>query len=187
MGAQHDMRLAKKHLAELYPYKIVIADRGYQGLAKTGLQTPKKKSKHHPLNKQDKEANRWLGKLRTVIEHINRKLKIFKILSLPSRNRRKRFGALILAGAGSGKTRVLTTRIAWLLQTGQVSPGGVLAVTFTNKAAREMQARLAAMLPLNARGMWMGTFHGLANRLLRTHWKAAGLPQSFQEIGRAHV
>lgn len=90
--------------------------------------------------------------------------------------------ALILAGAGSGKTRVLTTRIAWLLQTGQVSPGGVLAVTFTNKAAREMQARLAAMLPLNARGMWMGTFHGLANRLLRTHWKAAGLPQSFQVL-----
>ena len=80
MGAQHDMRLAKKHLAELYPYKIVIADKGYQGLAKPGLQTPKKKSKHHPLNKQDKEANRWLGKLRTVIEHINRKLKIFKNL-----------------------------------------------------------------------------------------------------------
>ena len=58
MGAQHDMRLAKKHLAELYPYKIVIADKGYQGLAKPGLQTPKKKSKHHPLNKQDKEAVR---------------------------------------------------------------------------------------------------------------------------------
>ena len=100
MGAQHDMRLAKKHLAELYPYKIVIADRGYQGLAKTGLQIPKKKSKHHPLNKQDKEANRRLGKLRTVIEHINRKLKIFKILSLPYRNRRKRFGlrANLIAG-----------------------------------------------------------------------------------------
>ena len=78
MGAQHDMRLAKRHLTELYPYKIVIADKGYQGLAKTGLQTPKKKSKHHSLNKQDKEANRRLGKFRTVIEHINRKLKIFK-------------------------------------------------------------------------------------------------------------
>ena len=78
MGARHDMRLAKKHLAELYPYKIVIADKGYQGLAKTGLQTPKKKSKHHPLNKQDKEANRRLGKLRTVIEHINRKLKMVR-------------------------------------------------------------------------------------------------------------
>ena len=100
MGAQHDMRLAKRHLAELYPYKIVIADRGYQGLAKTGLQTPKKKSKHHPLNKQDREANRWLGKRRTVIEHINRTLKIFKILSLPYRNRRKRFGlrANLIAG-----------------------------------------------------------------------------------------
>jgi DNA helicase-2/ATP-dependent DNA helicase PcrA len=88
--------------------------------------------------------------------------------------------ALILAGAGSGKTRVLTTRIAWLLQTGQVSPGGVLAVTFTNKAAREMLSRLGAMLPLNVRGMWIGTFHGLCNRFLRAHHKLAGLPQSFQ-------
>src|ERR687884_1825694 len=68
--------------------------------------------------------------------------------------------ALILAGAGSGKTRVLTTRIAWLLQTGQVSPGGVMAVTFTNKAAKEMLTRLAAMLPVPVRGMWVGTFHG---------------------------
>ena len=88
--------------------------------------------------------------------------------------------ALILAGAGSGKTRVLTTRIAWLLQTGQVSPGGVLAVTFTNKAAREMLTRLTSMLPLNVRGMWIGTFHGLCNRLLRAHHKLAGLPQAFQ-------
>ncbi len=88
--------------------------------------------------------------------------------------------ALILAGAGSGKTRVLTTRIAWLLQTGQVSPGGVLAVTFTNKAAKEMLTRLTAMLPLNARGMWIGTFHGLCNRLLRAHHKLANLPQTFQ-------
>ena len=88
--------------------------------------------------------------------------------------------ALILAGAGSGKTRVLTTRIAWLLHTGQVSPGGVLAVTFTNKAAKEMLARLSAMLPVNVRGMWIGTFHGLCNRFLRAHWKLAGLPQGFQ-------
>ena len=88
--------------------------------------------------------------------------------------------ALILAGAGSGKTRVLTTRIAWLLQTGQVSPGGVLAVTFTNKAAKEMVARLTAMLPLNVRGMWIGTFHGLCNRFLRAHHKLANLPQAFQ-------
>ncbi len=88
--------------------------------------------------------------------------------------------ALILAGAGSGKTRVLTTRIAWLIQTGQVSPHGILAVTFTNKAAKEMLVRIAAMLPINTRGMWVGTFHGLANRLLRTHWREAGLPQSFQ-------
>jgi len=88
--------------------------------------------------------------------------------------------ALILAGAGSGKTRVLTTRIAWLLQQGAVSPSGVLAVTFTNKAAREMLTRLAAMLTLNPRGMWIGTFHGLCNRMLRAHHQEAGLPREFQ-------
>jgi DNA helicase II / ATP-dependent DNA helicase PcrA len=88
--------------------------------------------------------------------------------------------ALILAGAGSGKTRVLTTRIAWLIQTGQLSPGGVLAVTFTNKAAKEMLTRLAAMLPVPVRGMWVGTFHGLCNRFLRAHWNLAALPQGFQ-------
>src|SRR5574343_305821 len=88
--------------------------------------------------------------------------------------------ALILAGAGSGKTRVLTTRIAWLLQTGQVSPGGILAVTFTNKAAKEMVHRLSAMLPVNVRGMWIGTFHGLCNRFLRAHYQLAQLPQTFQ-------
>ena len=88
--------------------------------------------------------------------------------------------ALILAGAGSGKTRVLTTRIAWLLQTGQASPAEVLAVTFTNKAAKEMLTRLSALLPVNVRGMWIGTFHGLCHRLLRTHWSLAGLPQAFQ-------
>ena len=88
--------------------------------------------------------------------------------------------ALILAGAGSGKTRVLTTRIAWLIQTGQLSPGGVMAVTFTNKAAKEMLTRLGAMLPNPVRGMWIGTFHGLCNRFLRAHWKLAALPQGFQ-------
>ena len=88
--------------------------------------------------------------------------------------------ALILAGAGSGKTRVLTTRIAWLLQTRQVAPGGLMAVTFTNKAAKEMLTRLGAMLPVNVRGMWIGTFHGLCNRFLRAHWKLANLPQAFQ-------
>ena len=95
-------------------------------------------------------------------------------VTLPSRP------ALILAGAGSGKTRVLTTRIAWLIQTGQLSPGGVMAVTFTNKAAKEMLTRLGAMLPVPVRGMWIGTFHGLCNRFLRAHWKLAGLPQGFQ-------
>jgi len=88
--------------------------------------------------------------------------------------------AMILAGAGSGKTRVLTTRIAWLIQTGQVSPNGVLAVTFTNKASKEMMARLSTMLPINIRGMWIGTFHGLCNRLLRAHYRDAALPQAFQ-------
>ena len=88
--------------------------------------------------------------------------------------------ALILAGAGSGKTRVLTARIAWLIQTSQVSPTGLLAVTFTNKAAKEMLTRITASLPINTRGMWVGTFHGLCNRLLRAHHREAGLPQSFQ-------
>jgi DNA helicase-2/ATP-dependent DNA helicase PcrA len=91
-----------------------------------------------------------------------------------------RQSALILAGAGSGKTRVLTTRIAYLIQSGQVSPGGILAVTFTNKAAREMLARITAMLPINPRGFWIGTFHGLCNRLLRAHHRDANLPQLFQ-------
>ena len=93
--------------------------------------------------------------------------------------------ALILAGAGSGKTRVLTTRIAWLIQTGQVSPHGLLAVTFTNKAAREMLGRLSSMLPINTRGMWVGTFHGLCNRFLRAHHREARLPALFQILDSA--
>src|SRR5918996_2363420 len=88
--------------------------------------------------------------------------------------------ALVLAGAGSGKTRVLTTRVAWLIQTGQASPHGLIAVTFTNKAAKEMLARISAMLPINTRGMWVGTFHGLCNRMLRAHYREAGLPNLFQ-------
>ncbi len=91
-----------------------------------------------------------------------------------------RESALILAGAGSGKTKVLTARIAWLIQTGQVGPNGVLAVTFTNKAAKEMLHRISSMLPINTRSMWVGTFHGLCNRMLRAHWKEASLPQAFQ-------
>jgi DNA helicase II / ATP-dependent DNA helicase PcrA len=88
--------------------------------------------------------------------------------------------ALILAGAGSGKTRVLTTRIAYLITTGEASPHSILAVTFTNKAAREMLTRLSAMLPINTRGLWIGTFHGLCNRMLRAHYREANLPQTFQ-------
>ena len=86
---------------------------------------------------------------------------------------------LILAGAGSGKTRVLTHRIAFLIRTGQASPYGILAVTFTNKAAREMRGRIEALLESPAQGMWVGTFHGIAHRLLRAHWQEAGLPQGF--------
>src|SRR5260221_7368097 len=93
--------------------------------------------------------------------------------------------ALILAGAGSGKTRVLTTRIAHLIQSGEVSPAGILAVPFTNKAAREMLKRLSAMLPINTRGMGVGTFHGLCNRLRRAHHRDAGLPQLFQILDSA--
>lgn len=96
-----------------------------------------------------------------------------------------RESAMILAGAGSGKTRVLTTRIAWLIETRQVNPLGLLAVTFTNKAAREMLTRISAMLPINTRGMWVGTFHGLANRMLRAHHRDAGLPQTFQIMDTA--
>jgi DNA helicase-2/ATP-dependent DNA helicase PcrA len=93
--------------------------------------------------------------------------------------------ALILAGAGSGKTRVLTTRIAWLIATGQASPLAILAVTFTNKAAREMATRLSALTHANTRGMWIGTFHGLCNRLLRAHYRDADLPQLFQIMDMA--
>ncbi len=93
--------------------------------------------------------------------------------------------ALVLAGAGSGKTRVLTTRMAWLIQTRQSSPLGILAVTFTNKAAREMLARISAIMPIDTRGMWIGTFHGLCNRLLRAHFRDAGLPQAFQILDTA--
>src|SRR5574340_17711 len=88
--------------------------------------------------------------------------------------------ALILAGAGSGKTRLLTPRIAWLIASGQATPFSILAVTFTNKAAREMLARLGALTPVSTRGMWIGTFHGLCNRMLRAHYRDAGLPQLFQ-------
>src|SRR5690625_501839 len=90
-------------------------------------------------------------------------------VTLPSQH------ALVLAGAGSGKTRVLITRMAWLIQTGQVSPYGLMAVTFTNKAAREMLTRLTALMPLDTRGMWVGTFYGLCNLLLRAHFRYAGM------------
>jgi DNA helicase-2/ATP-dependent DNA helicase PcrA len=87
---------------------------------------------------------------------------------------------LILAGAGSGKTRVLTHRIAWLMQTEGVSPYSMLAVTFTNKAAAEMRGRIENLMAIPLRGMWVGTFHGIAHRLLRAHWQEAKLPQNFQ-------
>ena len=103
----------------------------------------------------------------------------FEAVTLPHQS------ALVLAGAGSGKTRVLTTRIAHLIQSGQISPHGILAVTFTNKAAKEMLVRISSMLPINTRGMWIGTFHGLCNRLLRSHYQDAGLPQAFQILDSA--
>ncbi len=87
---------------------------------------------------------------------------------------------LVLAGAGSGKTRVLTYRVAWLVQALQMSPLSVLAVTFTNKAAQEMRGRIEEILGYSIGGMWIGTFHGIAHRLLRTHWREAGLKQEFQ-------
>lgn len=89
-------------------------------------------------------------------------------------------GMLVLAGAGSGKTRVLVHRIAWLIQVVGASPWNILAVTFTNKAAREMRGRIEELLGHPVGGMWVGTFHGFAHRLLRAHWQDAKLPQSFQ-------
>ena len=112
-----------------------------------------------------------------LLTHLNQEQ--HQAVSLPPQH------ALVLAGAGSGKTRVLITRIAWLIQTGQAGPQEVLAVTFTNKAAREMLTRLSTMLPINIRGMWVGTFHGLCNRLLRAHHRDAGLPQLFHILDSA--
>ncbi|MFZ2507182.1 MAG: DNA helicase II, partial [Steroidobacteraceae bacterium] len=86
---------------------------------------------------------------------------------------------LVLAGAGSGKTRVLTHRAAWLIREHGVSPHGLMAVTFTNKAAAEMRGRIEALLHMPGGALWVGTFHGIAHRLLRRHWREAGLPQSF--------
>jgi DNA helicase-2/ATP-dependent DNA helicase PcrA len=86
---------------------------------------------------------------------------------------------LVLAGAGSGKTRVLVHRIAWLIRAEDFAPWSILAVTFTNKAAKEMRGRIEHMLSVPTRSMWVGTFHGLAHRLLKAHWKEAGLPQNF--------
>jgi DNA helicase-2/ATP-dependent DNA helicase PcrA len=88
--------------------------------------------------------------------------------------------ALVVAGAGSGKTRVLVHRIAWLIEAEGASPFGILAVTFTNKAAQEMRVRIEELLNISVRPMWVGTFHGIAHRLLRMHWQEAGLPQNFQ-------
>ena len=87
---------------------------------------------------------------------------------------------LVLAGAGSGKTRVLVHRIAWLVQVEQASPWSILSVTFTNKAAHEMRGRIEQLLGISPQGMWVGTFHGLAHRLLRAHWREAGLVEQFQ-------
>ena len=87
---------------------------------------------------------------------------------------------LVLAGAGSGKTRVLIHRIAWLIQTEGVSPHSILAVTFTNKAAGEMRGRVEQLLGIPGSALWLGTFHGIAHRLLRLHWREANLVQGFQ-------
>ncbi|GAA6132378.1 DNA helicase II [Halopseudomonas sabulinigri] len=87
---------------------------------------------------------------------------------------------LVLAGAGSGKTRVLVHRIAWLVEVEKASPWSILSVTFTNKAAYEMRGRIEQMLGISPQGMWVGTFHGLAHRLLRAHWREAGLAEQFQ-------
>ncbi|NVK11217.1 MAG: UvrD-helicase domain-containing protein, partial [Gammaproteobacteria bacterium] len=99
-----------------------------------------------------------------------------KAVSAPPSNQ------LVLAGAGSGKTRVLVHRIGWLLGVEGYSPYSILAVTFTNKAAKEMRARVESLLGRQERGMWIGTFHGIAHRLLKNHWREAGLKENFQVI-----
>src|SRR5690554_7250918 len=109
-----------------------------------------------------------------ILDHLNPAQR--EAVSAPQGN------MLVLAGAGSGKTRVLVHRIAWLMQAEGLSPYAVLAVTFTNKAAREMRTRLEALLGLSLRHVWVGTFHSIAHRLLRTHWQDARLPQHFQII-----
>ncbi|MFC3114619.1 DNA helicase II [Cellvibrio fontiphilus] len=112
-----------------------------------------------------------------LLDHLNNEQR--EAVSAPATNQ------LILAGAGSGKTRVLVHRIAWLIQVEQMSPYSIMAVTFTNKAAREMRSRLDELFSqnnqyINSRAMWVGTFHGLAHRLLKAHWQDANLPQNFQ-------
>jgi DNA helicase-2/ATP-dependent DNA helicase PcrA len=112
-----------------------------------------------------------------LLDHLNNAQR--EAVSAPATNQ------LILAGAGSGKTRVLVHRIAWLIQVEQMSPYSIMAVTFTNKAAREMRSRLDELFSqngqyINSRAMWVGTFHGLAHRLLKAHWQDADLPQNFQ-------
>lgn len=114
-----------------------------------------------------------------------RSMDISHVLDSLNTEQREAVGAppgnlLVLAGAGSGKTRVLVHRIAWYIETGQASPYSIMAVTFTNKAAAEMRSRIENLLGQSIQGMWVGTFHSLAHRLLRAHWQEAGLPQSFQ-------
>ena len=87
---------------------------------------------------------------------------------------------IVVAGAGSGKTRVLVHRIAWLIDVEQIAPQNIFAVTFTNKAAKEMNSRVSDILGFESKGMWIGTFHGIAHRFLRLHWSDAGLDQNFQ-------
>ncbi len=110
--------------------------------------------------------------IETILEDLNDKQRAAVTASLDHQ--------LVLAGAGSGKTRVLVHRIAWLIHSQPLTPYNILAVTFTNKAAGEMRKRIASMIKTSTAGMWVGTFHGIAHRLLRTHWQDAGLPQAFQ-------
>ncbi len=118
--------------------------------------------------------NTWMDDVSTILDGLNEAQR--EAVGAPPAHMR------VLAGAGSGKTRVLIHRIAWLIAVEGVSPQSVLAVTFTNKAAGEMRARLEPMLRVPARALWVGTFHGIAHRLLRLHWREAKLPQTFQII-----
>jgi DNA helicase-2/ATP-dependent DNA helicase PcrA len=128
----------------------------------------------HSMNESSKASPEIAGDVTPILKSLNDAQR--QAVTAPA------VPLLVIAGAGSGKTRVLTHRAAWLIEVEGASPESLLAVTFTNKAAAEMRGRIESLLHMPVNHLWIGTFHGLAHRLLRRHWKEAGLPQNFQII-----